>query len=195
MNKKHIRHVVYILLLTSAMSMIFMVSTLSAAEKVTAIQGGDLYTITDGIIRNGTILIEDGKISDIGQNIEVPKDAEVIDARGKVVMPGLIAINAQVGVIGYSDINKIADSLDPFEFSVSLALASGIIGTIFFPPFGGLIAVPLSIFLLEYLRARDLKKAWLSLRGLAAGWGLSFLVRYLLGVLIIILWWIWVWQG
>jgi imidazolonepropionase-like amidohydrolase len=126
MNKKHIRYVVYILLLTTAMSMIFLVSPVSAAGKVTVIQGGDLYTITDGIVRNGTILIEDGKISDIGQNIEVPKDAEVIDARGKVVMPGLVAVNAEVGVIGYSDMNRIADSLDPFEFSVSLALASGI---------------------------------------------------------------------
>jgi len=126
MNNKQIRHVIYMLLLTPAMSLILLVSPVSAAEMVTAIQGGDLYTITDGIIRNGTILIEDGKISGIGQNIEVPKDAEVIDARGKVIMPGLVAINAQVGVIGYSDINKIADSLDPFDFNISLALASGI---------------------------------------------------------------------
>jgi imidazolonepropionase-like amidohydrolase len=108
------------------MSVIFMISPVSAAEKVTAIQGGDLYTITDGIIRNGTILIEDGKISGIGQNIEVPKNAKVIDAWGKVVMPGLIGVNTEMGVIGYSGIEKIADSLDPFDFSVSLALASGV---------------------------------------------------------------------
>ena len=126
MNNQHIRHIVYILLLTAAISVIFMVLPLSAAEEVTAIQGGDLYTITGGIIKNGTILIEDGKISDIGQNIEIPKDAKVINARGKVVMPGLVAINAQVGIIGYPDVNKIADSLDPFDFSISLALASGI---------------------------------------------------------------------
>ncbi|MFC1793837.1 amidohydrolase family protein [Planctomycetota bacterium] len=126
MSKKHIRHVVPMPLLVLAVSMIFIVSPLSAAEEVTAIRGGDLYTITGGIIKNGTILIKDGKISDIGQNIEIPEKAKVIDARGKVVMPGLVAINAQVGVISYPDINKIADSLDPFEFSVSLALASGI---------------------------------------------------------------------
>ena len=126
MSKKHIRHVVPVLLLSLAISMIFIVSPLSAAEEVTAIRGGDLYTITGGIIKNGTILIKDGKISDIGQNIEIPEKAKVIEARGKVVMPGLVAVNAEVGVIGYPNINKIADSLDPFEFSVSLALASGI---------------------------------------------------------------------
>ncbi|MGB2865129.1 MAG: amidohydrolase family protein [Sedimentisphaerales bacterium] len=126
MDKKHIHHVTRRLLFVQAISMIFFISPLSAAEEVTAIRGGDLYTITGGIIKNGTILIRDGKISDIGQNIEIPEKAKVIEARGKVVMPGLVAVNAEVGIIGYPDITKIADSLDPFDFSVSLALASGI---------------------------------------------------------------------
>lgn len=105
------------------------VSSVAADEQVTAIQGGDLYTITSGIIKNGTILIKDGKIWRIGQNIEIPKDAKVIDAKGKVVMPGLIAATAQVAIAGYRGymgVNKIADSLDPFHSSVSLALASGV---------------------------------------------------------------------
>ncbi len=114
------------LLFAPAISLMFVISPLSAAEEVTAIRGGDLYTITGGIIKNGTILIKDGKISDIGQNIEIPKKAKVIDARGKIVMPGLVTIGAELGVIGYRNITKIADSLDPFDFSVSLALASGI---------------------------------------------------------------------
>ncbi len=126
MSKKNIHRVTRRLLFALAISMMFFISPLSAAEEVTAIRGGDLYTITGGIIKNGTILIEGGKISDIGQNIEIPKKAKVIDARGKIVMPGLVAIGAEVGVIGYRNITKIADSLDPFEFSVSLALASGI---------------------------------------------------------------------
>lgn len=105
------------------------VSSVAADEQVTAIQGGDLYTITSGIIKNGTILIKDGKIWRIGQNIEIPEDANVIDAKGKVVMPGLIAAIAEVAIAGYRGymgVNKIADSLDPFHFSVSLALASGV---------------------------------------------------------------------
>ncbi|MHC4085270.1 MAG: amidohydrolase family protein [Planctomycetota bacterium] len=96
---------------------------LFADDPVTAIKGGDLYTITSGIIKNGTILIEDGKISRIGQNIEISKNAKVINARGKVVMPGLVAATAQVGMTGSG---KIADSLDPFHYHASLALASGI---------------------------------------------------------------------
>jgi imidazolonepropionase-like amidohydrolase len=110
----------------SALLTFCIVSSVAADEQVTAIQGGDLYTITSGIIKDGTILIKNGKIWRIGQNIEIPKDAKVIDAKGKVVMPGLIAAQAEVGIAGYGSINKIGDSLDPFHYSVSLALASGV---------------------------------------------------------------------
>ena len=92
-------------------------------EKITAIQGGDLYTITSGIIHNGTILIKDGRIWQIGIDLPIPSDANTIDAKGKFVLPGLVAAKAQLG--SYRT-KKIADSLDPFHHSVSLALASGI---------------------------------------------------------------------
>jgi uncharacterized protein YqgC (DUF456 family) len=74
-----------------------------------------------------------------------------------------------------------------------VALIAGVAGTILLPPFGGIIAAPLAVLLLEYLRVRDLNKAWLALRGMTAGWGLSFLARFALGLVIMILWWLWVW--
>jgi uncharacterized protein YqgC (DUF456 family) len=79
--------------------------------------------------------------------------------------------------------------------TIAVALLAGVLGTILFPPFGGLIAIPLAIFTLEYLRVRDLREAWFALRGLVAGWGLSFLVRYGIGALIMVLWGVWVWKG
>jgi len=118
--------VVYTYRLLLAVLSAFVALPLLADEPATAIKGGDLYTITSGIIKNGTILIEDGRISRIGQNVEVPKNAKVIDARGKVVMPGLVAATAEVGIAGFGSTNKIADSLDPFSNSVSMALASGV---------------------------------------------------------------------
>ncbi|MHC4104278.1 MAG: amidohydrolase family protein [Planctomycetota bacterium] len=112
-------HQVLVILVTLCMA-----CPLFADDPVTAIKGGDLYTITSGIIKNGTILIKDGKISRIGQNIEIPQKTKVINARGKVVMPGLVAATAQVGMTGSG--SKIADSLNPFHYHASLALASGI---------------------------------------------------------------------
>jgi len=75
--------------------------------------------------------------------------------------------------------------------TIIVALACGVIFTFVFPPFGGLIAAPLSVLLLEYWRLRDMNKAWQATRGLALGWGLSFLVRFGIGLVLIALWLVW----
>jgi hypothetical protein len=79
--------------------------------------------------------------------------------------------------------------------TILVALAAGVLGTVFFPPIGGIIAAPLAVLVLEYVRLRDWKKAWQALRGLATGWGLSFIVRFVIGFVMMGLWWLWVWQG
>lgn len=61
--------------------------------------------------------------------------------------------------------------------TIIVALVAGIAGTIIFPPIGGFIAIPIAIFLLELLRNREWRSAWRATRGMALGWGLSFLVR------------------
>jgi uncharacterized protein YqgC (DUF456 family) len=79
--------------------------------------------------------------------------------------------------------------------TIFVAILAGVVGTIAFPPFGGFIAAPLAVFLLEYVRLRDVQKAWQALRGLATGLGLSFIARFGVGVVILLLWLIWVWKG
>lgn len=80
-------------------------------------------------------------------------------------------------------------------YSILVALLAGVLGTVLFPPIGGLIAAPLAVFGLEYLRRGDRQQAWQALRGLATGWGLSFVARFLIGLTMIGLWWLWVWKG
>jgi uncharacterized protein YqgC (DUF456 family) len=79
--------------------------------------------------------------------------------------------------------------------TILVALLAGVLGTLLFPPIGGFIAAPLAILLLEYSRTHDMQQAWQALRGLATGFGLSVVVRFGIGALMMILWWIWVWQG
>jgi uncharacterized protein YqgC (DUF456 family) len=66
-----------------------------------------------------------------------------------------------------------------------------VVGTFVFPPLGGLIAAPAAVLLLEYARRRDWDRAWQATRGLALGWGLSFLVRFGIGAVMIGAWLIW----
>jgi len=75
--------------------------------------------------------------------------------------------------------------------SLALGYLAGILGTIFLPPLGGIIAAPLVVLLMEYLRQRDFNKALASLKGLAIGWGASFVVRFLIGLAMIGIWLVW----
>lgn len=75
--------------------------------------------------------------------------------------------------------------------TIIVALVAGIAGTIIFPPIGGFIAIPIAIFLLELLRNREWRSAWRATRGMALGWGLSFLVRFGIGLVMIAAWLIW----
>jgi uncharacterized protein YqgC (DUF456 family) len=79
--------------------------------------------------------------------------------------------------------------------SVFLAMLAGLVGTILLPPIGGLIAAPAVVLLLEYRRRRNWRESWEAVKGLMAGWGLSFLARFGIGLVMIILWLIWAWQG
>ena len=82
------------------------------------IKNGTINTITNGII-NGDILIENGKIIEIGNNIVVPLDAEVIDAQGNLVLPGFIDAHTHLGVwedgMGFegADGNEETDPITP----------------------------------------------------------------------------------
>ncbi len=57
---------------------------------MTAIINGKVVTVTGETYENGTVLVEDGKIKAVGQNIPAPQNAQVVDASGCWVMPGLI---------------------------------------------------------------------------------------------------------
>jgi uncharacterized protein YqgC (DUF456 family) len=75
---------------------------------------------------------------------------------------------------------------------IILGSLAGIVGSLLFPPLGGVIAAPSVLFLVEFARLRDHYKAYRVIRGLLIGCGWSFVVRFGLGVVMIILWMIWV---
>ena len=84
-----------------------------------AITNGKVLTITQGTLDRGTVLIDEGRIVAVGENVEIPPEAEVHDVDGKVVMPGMIDPHCHVGVfpdgIGweYSDGNELTDPITP----------------------------------------------------------------------------------
>jgi imidazolonepropionase-like amidohydrolase len=107
-------------------------------SKVQAIVGGDVYTITREVIRGGTVLVKDGKIFRVGQDLPIPEGATVLDAKGKYVTPGFVALSmAGVGLRAgpvqggpatpaAARSGKLADALDPFDRNIKFCLGVGI---------------------------------------------------------------------
>jgi imidazolonepropionase-like amidohydrolase len=60
------------------------------AGTLVAITNANIMTASHGTIMNGTILIRNGKIAEVGTNVQVPSGARIIDGRGKWVTPGII---------------------------------------------------------------------------------------------------------
>ncbi|MFA9453163.1 MAG: amidohydrolase family protein [Candidatus Aminicenantaceae bacterium] len=96
--------------------------TISGAADVILIQNGTIVTVTGPDIQGGSLLIENGKITKIGKNLSAPAGAKVIDASGKYVYPGMVALMTSVGVTGYpgasSDTDEVGVStphMDPYD--------------------------------------------------------------------------------
>lgn len=62
------------------------------------IKNGRIFTMTGDIIEGGDILIDNGKIVEVGKNLVAPLDAEVIDAEGRMVTPGFIDAHCHLGM-------------------------------------------------------------------------------------------------
>src|SRR5206468_5266139 len=70
-------------------------------------------------IENGVLLIRDGKIQAVGQDLVIPSDYRVIDATGKVILPGFIEAHSSRGMDQSNERNNnvpflsVVDAIDP----------------------------------------------------------------------------------
>ncbi|MDD2401415.1 MAG: amidohydrolase [Clostridia bacterium] len=109
---------------------------------VIALTNGCIYTMAGNILKNGTIIWDNEKITNVGENIEIPSDAEVIDLHGKSVLPGFIDAHTHLGILEEiyqqegNDLNEFTepitpemralDAVNPFDIGFQDAIAGGI---------------------------------------------------------------------
>jgi uncharacterized protein YqgC (DUF456 family) len=75
--------------------------------------------------------------------------------------------------------------------SILVGLILGIIGFIFLTPIGGLVLLLVGTFTMEYYRLGDAETAMKAVLGVGVGYGASFVVKLILGVLMFALWIVW----
>lgn len=93
-------------------------------DKWFAVINADLYPGTGGHFRDATILAKNGKIEQIGVEVDLPEGATVLDAGGLRVYPGLVAY-ASSGLFGASS-SDFADTVNTFSPNLVMALGNGI---------------------------------------------------------------------
>ncbi|MCT4566334.1 MAG: amidohydrolase [Maledivibacter sp.] len=83
------------------------------------IKNGKVFTMEGKVFEQASILVENGKIKEIGENIVAPLDAQVIDAQGSIVTPGFVDAHCHLGMwedsIGFegADGNEMTDPVTP----------------------------------------------------------------------------------
>ena len=82
-----------------------------AAHPDVVIKDAIVMTVTHGNIKNGSIYIKDGKIAAVGENVNAPASATVIDAAGKYVTPGIVDSHSHIALD--DDVNEATSPITP----------------------------------------------------------------------------------
>lgn len=98
-----------------------------------ALKGGRIIPVGGAEIAEGTLLIEQGKITAVGKDVEIPYDAAVVDVSGKVLFPGMIEPHSWDGLDRPNESLPIApyldvyDAVDPSRLYFEDALRDGVL--------------------------------------------------------------------
>ncbi len=87
-------------------SLALAIEQIYSQEDSFVIKISEIHTAAGPIIKNGSILVRNGKIVSVGTNIQVPNGTRVIDHSGKVVTPGFIDTHSHVGIFDSGDANE-----------------------------------------------------------------------------------------
>lgn len=97
------------------------------------VRGGTLLTVTQGTLADTDLLILDGRISAIGNDLDAPDGIHVIEASGMYVMPGIIDAHSHIGISNVNESSapvtaqvSVGDVLNPYSISIYRALAGGV---------------------------------------------------------------------
>jgi imidazolonepropionase-like amidohydrolase len=84
--------------------------------EVIALRGGKILTVSHGVIENGVLVMQNGKITAVGgASTAIPRDAKLIDVAGMTVYPGLIDAETRLGLTEVQADRATDDTLEPSD--------------------------------------------------------------------------------
>jgi len=129
-------------------------SAASTSGPVVAITNARVWTGVGPAMERGTVLMRGGRIIAVGEKVEVPAGATTIDGAGKVVTPGFIESNTNLGIVeislsadgtadqattdaGLSAAFNVVDAFNPFSSAIPVARVDGITRALVVPAGSG----------------------------------------------------------
>lgn len=117
--------------MTRLLLALLVVAHLSAETYV--IRNATIMTVSKGTLK-GSIVVKDGKISEVGEKVMEPAGAKIIDAAGQYVIPGIIDCHSHIaadggineGSVSVSSMVDIRDVINPEDIAIYRALAGGV---------------------------------------------------------------------
>jgi imidazolonepropionase-like amidohydrolase len=127
------------------------------SDHALVVRGAKIYPISGSPIDNGVLVVRGGKVEAVGpsSSIAIPADAYVIDATGKILMPGIVDSHSHIGIIGNPpvaanvDANegsgplqpqlRAIDAINPATAGIRIATAGGITTANIMPGSGNVI--------------------------------------------------------
>ena len=91
-----------------------------------ALTHAKIFTLVGSPIEDGTLVIRDGKIAAVGATVEVPAGAQVIDAKGLQIYPGLFDPITQMGLSEISAVNATVDSTETGAYNPDVVAATAV---------------------------------------------------------------------
>jgi len=127
------------------------------------IKNAIVMTVTHGKITNGSIYIKDGKIAAIGETVNAPAGANVIDAGGKYLTPGIVDSHSHIALD--DDVNEATNPITPhmmmkdaFDYqdkAIYRALAGGVTTSLLLHGSANMIGGQAVVIKHKYGAARD----------------------------------------
>ncbi len=152
-----------------SLAILVLLAGVASAEPI-AIVGAKIHVKPGQVIENGTLVIDNGKITAVGANVRAPANAKTIDGKGKVVTAGLIDGNSSVGLVGidlepdvvdgrFGAVDTVhadpvhasyraQDGFDPHDVNIGVARAGGVT-TVVAAPAGGLVSGQSAVYTLD----------------------------------------------
>lgn len=98
----------------------------ASAQGTFVIRGGTVVPVTGPRIPNGTVVIQNGRITAVGAGVQAPAGATVIDATGQFVYPGLINAGTNMGLVEMGGVPGPVDTREIGDFNPSLVTTSAV---------------------------------------------------------------------